>query len=219
MTIAQVQYVLEVARCLNISRAAERLYISQSALSQQILRLERELGYPLFKRNVHGLQLTESGEGFCKEAQHVAEAWENLCEHAYAYKLLKQRTLRIVMGPRVYSNGLFQDIMRFFDSHEDINVSFLTEAGRNYLADLRNGTIDLALDLLPAEQFAEEHAELYSCTLVRERQCVLMSPDDPRANYPGLSFQDLKGSTMISGLENSAEDKILRDTCKKIPLI
>lgn len=46
MTIAQVLYVLEIADCHSISAAAERQFISQSALSQQIQRLEGELGYP-----------------------------------------------------------------------------------------------------------------------------------------------------------------------------
>ena len=52
MTIAQVLYVLEIADCRSISAAAERQFISQSALSQQIQRLEGELGYPLFVRRI-----------------------------------------------------------------------------------------------------------------------------------------------------------------------
>ena len=55
MTIAQVLYVLEIADCRSISAAAERQVISQSALSQQIQRLEGELGYPLFVRTPRGL--------------------------------------------------------------------------------------------------------------------------------------------------------------------
>ena len=58
MTIAQVLYVLEIADCRSISAAAERQFISQSALSQQIQRLEGELGYPLFVRTPRGLTLT-----------------------------------------------------------------------------------------------------------------------------------------------------------------
>ena len=73
MTIAQVLYVLEIADCRSISAAAERQFISQSALSQQIQRLEGELGYPLFVRTPRGLTLTAAGETFCREARPVAE--------------------------------------------------------------------------------------------------------------------------------------------------
>ena len=62
MTIAQVLYVLEIADCRSISAAAERQFISQSALSQQIQRLEGELGYPLFVRTPRGLTLTAAGD-------------------------------------------------------------------------------------------------------------------------------------------------------------
>lgn len=78
MTIAQVLYVLEIADCRSISAAAERQFISQSALSQQIQRLEGELGYPLFVRTPRGLTLTAAGETFCREARPVAEQWQRL---------------------------------------------------------------------------------------------------------------------------------------------
>ena len=70
MTIAQVLYVLEIADCRSISAAAERQFISQSALSQQIQRLEGELGYPLFVRTPRGLTLT--GGPACRGAVAAA---------------------------------------------------------------------------------------------------------------------------------------------------
>ena len=212
MTIAQVLYVLEIADCRSISAAAERQFISQSALSQQIQRLEGELGYPLFVRTPRGLTLTAAGETFCREARPVAEQWQRLCS-AVKPDGRRGRRLRIGMGARVYSNRLFQDIARYFDSHPEIDVTFVTEAGLDVLAGLRDGSIDLALDRLPAGE--EGDPSLFVCDLVRERQCVLMSPDDPRAALPWLSFGDLQGCNMISGLENSAEDRMLRRTCQK----
>ena len=215
LTVTQVQYVLEVAACKNISRAAERLFISQSALSQQIRRLEHELGFPLFTRTARGLELTEDGVVFCREAQPAVEAWMAFHHAVVSMGKPKNLRLRIVVGARVYSNGLFPDIVRFFDAHPDMEAVFVTEAGRDYLADLRNGTIDLALDRLPSEDYLDKRPEFYTRELVRERQCVLTSPQDPRAACASLTLQDLQGCAMISGLENSAEDRILKETCKQ----
>lgn len=158
MTIAQVLYVLEIADCRSISAAAERQFISQSALSQQIQRLEGELGYPLFVRTPRGLTLTAAGETFCREARPVAEQWQRLCS-AVKPDGRRGRRLRIGMGARVYSNRLFQDIARYFDSHPEIDVTFVTEAGLDVLAGLRDGSIDLALDRLPAgeEEIGRAH--------------------------------------------------------------
>ena len=54
MTTPQALYVLEVAACRSMSRAAQRLYVSQSAISQQIQKLEQELGCALFTRTAQG---------------------------------------------------------------------------------------------------------------------------------------------------------------------
>ena len=76
MTTTQALYVLEVAACRSMSRAAQRLYVSQSAISQQIQKLEQELDCALFTRTVTGLELTAAGENFCHQARPVIDAWQ-----------------------------------------------------------------------------------------------------------------------------------------------
>ena len=215
MTISQVIYVLEAADSKSISLAAERLYISQSAISQQILRLERELGYSLFSRTVHGLELTEAGARFCEEARPAAEAWNTLCRRVQADNTQLKKPFRIGMGSRVYSNGLFPQIVDFFDKRPEIEVSFITDACGDFLIALRQQSIDVALDILPSDNYLDAHSEFYSCPLICERQCVLMAESDPRARLPGISFERLQGSTMISGLENTSEARALREICRR----
>ncbi len=213
MTITQIIYALETARRKNISKAASALFVSQSALSQQLQKLERELGYQLFERTAHGLQMTAEGILFCEEAQPLLEHWEQFQKTVRMDSTVKKRQLRIYMGSRVYSNGLFQDVLRFFDDHTDLEVTFVTEAGRDFVAGLQDGSMNLALDRLPSE---DTHLNtLYSCNLVRETQCVLMAKDDPRALKHSISIKELQGATMISGLENSSEDKTLKEICRK----
>ena len=215
MTLTQVLYVLEVADCGSISRAAERLYVSQSAISQQILKLEKELGYSLFTRAVYGLELSGSGERFCQLARPVADSWQTLCRDLKTENNAPKKRLRIGVGSRVYSNGLFQELMRFFNAHPEIEVSFFTEAGVDFLKLLRQQSVDLVLDRLPTEDALAKQNEYYTCRLIRERQCLLMSYRDPRASSPALSFSELQDTTVISGLENSAEDRLLRIMCEE----
>lgn len=114
MNILQLIYVLEVAKYHNVSKAASRLYLSQSALSQQISRLEKELGYELFSRASHGFYLTERGRQFCDAAQPAVDSWQRF-QHSIGFENSRcKKHLRIAMGSRVYSNGLFQDIASFF---------------------------------------------------------------------------------------------------------
>ena len=215
MTVQQVLYVLEIASRSSVSQAAQKLYLSQSALSQQLRRLEEELGYPLFSRTANGLQLTPDGQRFCQQAAPVAERWNEFCKAVQKKQHAEKLRLRLGVGSRVYSNGLFSSILEYFGARPEIEVTFVTEAGLDAVDSLRKGELDLALDRLPMEEQPPEAGEIYSCPLIRERQCVLLSKNDPRAGRKGISFRDLQGCTMISGLEDSAEDRSMKTALRK----
>lgn len=71
MDLKQLEYIVKIADEKNVSRAAEKLYISQSALNQQLLKLEKELGAPLFFRTRNNWQLTEIGEIYVRTAREI----------------------------------------------------------------------------------------------------------------------------------------------------
>ena len=69
MTFEQLSYAVAVAQEKNISKAAERLFISQSALTKSLNRLEEELGIKIFDRNVVPVRLTFAGECYIEKAK------------------------------------------------------------------------------------------------------------------------------------------------------
>ena len=215
MTIQQLLYVLEISSRNSVSQAAQRLYLSQSALSQQLRRLEEELGYPLFSRTANGLQLTPEGRSFCELAGPIAELWGEFCKAVQQHPKSEHLRLRLGVGSRVYSNNLFSRIVEYFEARPEIEVTFLTEAGHDVVDALQKGDLDLAIDRLPVEEPQADVGNLFSCPLIRERQCVLLSQKDPRSSRPSLSFRDLQGCTMISGLEDSAEDRSMKTVLRK----
>lgn len=215
MDLTQVIYVLEAARCGSLSQAAERLYTSQPALSQRIKRLEQELGYPLFSRTPQGVRLTAVGEAFCQRAQPVVEEWQGLCGWVSDHSHMAQKHLRIGLGVRVYSSGLFEDVVHFFDLHPDIEATFVTEAGRDFLPALKDGSLDLVLDRFPPEEFVSEQGGFVVSDLICEKQCVLMSWDDPLNRFESITLSQLQGCTMVSALADSLEDKTLKSICAR----
>ncbi len=77
-SVFDLKYYLEVSRTLNISRAAERLGISQPALSQAIKRLENSFGMELLERSRSGIQLTRAGQKLTNSANSLIEDFENI---------------------------------------------------------------------------------------------------------------------------------------------
>ncbi len=75
---SELSYFIEVAHTLNISRASERLGISQPTLSLAIQRLERSIGTPLLLRGKSGVQLTKAGQKLSLHARELMQGWERL---------------------------------------------------------------------------------------------------------------------------------------------
>ena len=73
MDLRQLEYIVQIAEENNITRAAEKLYITQSALNQQLLKLEKELGVPLFHRSRTDWHPTEAGEIYLSAARKMLQ--------------------------------------------------------------------------------------------------------------------------------------------------
>ena len=78
MEIHQIIYVQTVAHYRNFSKAAMHLNITQPTLSQQIGRLEAEIGFPLFERTTRVVNLTDQGRAFLEYAEPLIQAYDNL---------------------------------------------------------------------------------------------------------------------------------------------
>ena len=102
-----------------------------------------------------------------------------------------------------------------FDGHPDLEVTFVTEAGRDFLSDLKDGQLDLALDMLPPQPLVSAAGSFVHVPLVRERQCVLMAKEDPRSGMETIALRDIHGCTIITGLEDSIEERMLKFICQK----
>lgn len=215
MTITQVQYACEIARRGSMTRAAEQFYISQPALSEQIKALEAELGCALFRRSAHGTELTEAGKRFCKYAEPVIGAWKTLEQNSAELKNTHQSRVHIGFGVRARSNGLFEPIMSFFDSHPEISVSFTTDMNENFPEAIEAGRMDIAIGRLYRQQMINRTGRIAIFPLLTEPQCILMSGEDPLSREGSLPFRILDGKTVICGPEGSGDDAEMREMCEE----
>lgn len=83
MDLKQIEYILKIAEEQNITHAAEKLFITQSALNQQLLKLEKELGTPLFYRSRTDWHPTPAGEIYLNAAKDILLIKKNAYNQIY----------------------------------------------------------------------------------------------------------------------------------------
>lgn len=98
MEIRQLRYFIAVADTLNFSRAAESVYLSQSALSRQIMDLEKEVGLPLLRRSTRQVELTEAGKALQKGAKELISRWEKMLPEVRNQVAEEAQALSLTIG-------------------------------------------------------------------------------------------------------------------------
>lgn len=151
MNSRQLQYAILLSQVRNFSQAAEKLEISQPALSKQILNLENELGIRLFDRNTNPLQLTAAGAYFIREAEALLYKEDQLLRSMERFRSGEAGELVIGITPfrsAYLIPGVIRQIRQQFPG---IRVR-LHEAGSEILRkEAAEGKYDLAVVNLPVD--------------------------------------------------------------------
>lgn len=191
MELYQLRYFLAVAETGNFTKAAQRSFISQPSLSQQILNLEEEFGQQLFHRLGRKAVLTEAGKTLVEGARRIlTEADHTLAE-------LKNDPL---LGPEVHV-GAIQTVAPFFIpavlaycNANDVRLSLHTHEDfrRALIEEVYDGKLDWALVSLPLNEPRLQVEKLYS-----EPLWLAVGAAHPLARAEHITFADLRHETFI----------------------
>ena len=135
----------EVVKYKNISKAAENIYISQSAVTQAIQKLEKLLGGKLFFRNKKGVELTEEGKKLYEYIGDSIEKMDNAEKIFSQYINLEKGMIRIVGGKFLIKKYVMPSLIDFIKEYPNIDIKILRESSQEALRKLSNGEIDIAM--------------------------------------------------------------------------
>ena len=192
MDLQQLRYVVEVASTSSFTRAAERCFVTQSALSHQIAALEREIGHRLFLRSSRRVQLTDAGEAFLAQAKIAVAAADRAAEDAAAAGGEVVGTLRIGVIPTVTAIDVPSALARFRAAHPAIRVELQGGNSDDLISALRRGEIDIALLGL---RDGSTPGGVASHALSRDALVLVMTPSHRLAGRRSLVLADTAGET------------------------
>jgi DNA-binding transcriptional LysR family regulator len=192
MELQQMRYVVAVAETGSFTRAAERCFVVQSALSHQVAALERELGVRLFARTSRRVEITAAGEAFLVSARVALDAAERAGVEAAAAAGQVRGTLRLGIIPTVTALDVPAARGRFRSAHPQVAVSLRVDASDALVAAVRAGESDVALLGLPE---GRPPTGVRYRELVRERLVAAVGPDHPLCGRTRLGLTVLADET------------------------
>jgi DNA-binding transcriptional LysR family regulator len=174
MTLQQLQYFLAAVEHGSFSAAADALHMAQPSLSEQVRRLEAELGVELFVRVGRGLVLTEAGQTLRSHAERVVADAEEARESVLAVRELKGGTVSLGMFGDAPYYLLTEVIEEFRSRHPDVRVRVVGQNSSEVADALRAGELEAAVIALPVDDTGLDvrpimDVEILFATAVEER--------------------------------------------------
>lgn len=198
MTIKQIHYFIAVAETRSFTHAARNYFIAQTAMSQQIAALEKELGFLLFHRTNRTVELTQPGAILLEKLRPLVLELENALEEAASAAGTRDHMFRIGIYDQAINRFLAPTLKEF--SHLEPEVSPLLISD-NYLR-LLDSVADRKIDiLLLGKQYYKPRAMLSATELFSYQVLtyVLAVPADaPLAQKDSFSWHDLQDQSLIA---------------------
>jgi LysR family transcriptional regulator, hydrogen peroxide-inducible genes activator len=192
MEMHQLRYVVAVARAGNFSRAAEQCHVSQPSLSQQVQKLEEELGERLFHRMARAAKLTPVGEAFLRRATRILEEVDAAQREAQDARALLHGTLAVGVLPTIAPYVLPDVVSAFARRFPGVELSIQEDTTARVVRMALACEIDVAIASLPLRDERLEVQELFV-----EELLLALPPGHPLARKRSVSAADLEKEKFI----------------------
>ena len=194
MELSHLRTFRTVAETLNFTRAAERLNLTQSAVSHQIKVLEEELGEPLFIRAKRGVKLSEVGRVALEHAGSILDQADALRDRLTGQPGRKLTgRVRAAAATQAFVHLFVPLFEAFMREHPGLDVTFRSTGSTDLtLADLLDGRADVGFASLPVYSPNLQVTELFEDELV-----VIVGPSHPLAGRGSLRVEDMREQRLI----------------------
>ena len=210
MEVNQLRYVCAIADTGNFSRAAERCRIAQPSLSQQVQKLEDDLGVKLFDRLGRSIRLTEAGRVFIPRARAILEQLDAARSSAADKNADLRGNVTVGVIPTVAPYLMPAYTASFAKKFPDAKLRIIEETTSVLVEGLRDLSIDVAILALPLR-----HKDLELFPIRTEPLFAVLKKNHPRARAKSLALKDLRGESFVMLRDGHCFRDLSLDTCTR----
>ena len=188
MLLKQMKYFVSVVECRNYTAAAERCFISQSAISQQMKALEDELGVVLISKEKRGVVLTPAGEYFYRHCLGIIDEVERVTSETIQIGKYDDQTLRIGFLMNFGGHEIRQAMSEFSELYPEVSLEITSGTHEELYDLLRFGEADVVLN-----DQRRAFSELYvNYHLVTSPCYIEISSKNPLTKLEYVTYEDLR---------------------------
>lgn len=192
MELQQLRYVCAIAETGSFSRAAEQCQVAQPSLSQQVLKLEKDLGAKLFDRLGRSIRITEAGTAFLPHARSILSHMEAARASVEEQSADIRGSVAVGIIPTIAPYLMPHYAVQFMMHYPQAKLRIVEETTPALIERLRSLSIDLAILALPLR-----HKDLTTFPLLSEPLFAVLPKDHPRAAAKSLALKDLRGEPFV----------------------
>jgi LysR family hydrogen peroxide-inducible transcriptional activator len=213
MEFQQLRYLSAIVDTGSFTRAAERCHVAQPSLSQQISRLEDELGAKLFDRLGRSVRLTEAGRAFLPHARTALEQAELARDEVLGRRRQARGAVAVGVIPTIAPYYLPQRLAAFTRRFPESTLRIVEETTPILIEQLRSVAIDLAILSLPLK-----HREFEVVPLLTERLLAALPPDHRLVRARTLSLRELRDERFVLLRDGHCFRGVALDACRRARL-
>ena len=192
MELKQLVYFKRLAECQHMTRAAERLGVTQPFLSRVITSMEKELGVSLFDHVGCGIRLNKNGEYFYKQVSEILKSLDAACQELKRMDEIAQNTsISIASNVGLYIPGLLEYMRK---QAPEIHISYTTAPAEQLLELLDSQTVDFIL----CSPILRERVSIESRLVLLEECPIIYPPGHWLAQAKDVRLPDLRGESFVA---------------------
>lgn len=182
------------SKCLNYSKAAEQLYLTQPVLSRHIIDLEKEVGVQLVVRNTRNVKLTEMGRIFAENSKQILEKYEDMIEHLHSATNGVSGRLSIGFLHFAVKDFLSQFTLYFSNLYPKIRIEFYADEIHALIDKIETNELDICFT---TSNFNTDSTIYRKVPILQDKLCILLPINHSLCDKDKIYISDLSSQPIV----------------------